>query len=51
MTKVYSKLCPILTGYILRWIDEDQFIASITGRDGNSTEMVCHRQFWEVTHA
>ena len=47
--RVYSKLCPTMSGYILKWLDANQFIAHITCRDGGETEMVCNRQFWEVS--
>ena len=48
LEKVHSKLCPALTGYILRWLDANQFIARITNRNGQVGEMICNRQFWEV---
>lgn len=49
LQKVRSKLCPALSGYILRWLDSNQFIASIINRDGNRGEMICHTDYWEVS--
>ena len=49
MAKVYSKLCPTLSGHLLRWLDDSQFIASVIGRDGQEKEMICNKQYWEVS--
>lgn len=46
--KMRSKLLPQLTGHILRWIDDQQFIISVINRDGNRGEMIGHREFWEI---
>ena len=49
LTRVYSKLCPALSGHILRWVTADQFIATIVNRDGQRGEMICHTDYWEVS--
>lgn len=38
-----------LTGYIVRWIGEDQFIAYVTNRYGTKGEMLCHKDSWWLT--
>lgn len=48
LKKVYNKLCPTLTGYILRWINSELFIARITNRFGTTGEMICNKKHWEV---
>lgn len=48
LQKVGSKICPNLSGYILRWINSEQFIASIVNRNGKRGEMICHIDFWNV---
>lgn len=50
MQKVYSKLCPALSGHIVRWIDSTTFIALITNRDGRRGEMICHTDYWIVSN-
>lgn len=50
MQKVYSKLCPALSGHIVRWIDSTTFIALITNRDGRRGEMICHTDYWRVSN-
>lgn len=48
MSKVVSKLCPQLSGNILRWINENTFIASVVNRFGIRVEMVCHKDYWTI---
>lgn len=48
LQKVYSKICPTLTGHILRWIDAETFIASVTNRFGAMGEMICHKDCWTI---
>ena len=49
MSKVVSKLCPQLSGNILRWIDDDTFIASIVNRRDTRVEMLCHKDYWTIS--
>lgn len=51
LTKVRNKMCPTLSGHILRWIDSKQFIAYVTNRFGQTGEMFCHIDHWEVITA
>lgn len=48
VTRVRSKLCPDLSGYILKWLDTNQFTAMIVHRNGTRGEMICHTDYWEV---
>lgn len=41
----YSKLCAKLSGKIVRWIDDSQFIVLCGGR-----EVIGNRQYWSITN-
>lgn len=38
-----SKLNPRLFGKIIKWIDADQFIVNVDGR-----EILAHRKYWNI---
>lgn len=38
-----------LSGRIVRWIDENQFIGYVKNRFGTQGEMLCHKDSWWIT--
>lgn len=48
LAKVVSKLDSHMFGHILRWIDDNTFIASVINRFGTRGEMVCHKDYWTI---
>lgn len=44
--RIVSKLNPQMTGYVLRWINSNQFIALVNTQYGRG-EMIGHKDFWD----
>lgn len=44
--KVISKIDPTMCGFIMKWVDSNQFIARVTNRFGNTGVMICHKDYW-----